>query len=77
MAERQTVTPVLSLPRGEQKTQNPQREVLGIIARNIKKRGWNLGYVSAIDSEARTIWIVDAHRGDGNRFPWAPGCESN
>jgi hypothetical protein len=26
-----------------------------------------LGYASAIDSEGRTIWIVDAHRG-GNRF---------
>jgi hypothetical protein len=26
-----------------------------------------LGYVSAIDSEGRTIWIVDAHR-DGERF---------
>jgi hypothetical protein len=27
-----------------------------------------LGYVSAIDSNGRTIWIADAHRGDGNRF---------
>jgi hypothetical protein len=24
--------------------------------------------VSAIDSNGRTIWIADAHRGDGNRF---------
>jgi hypothetical protein len=24
--------------------------------------------VAAIDSEGRTIWIVDAHRGDGKRF---------
>jgi hypothetical protein len=24
--------------------------------------------VSAIDSSGRTIWIADAHRGDGNRF---------
>jgi len=39
-----------------------------IIANNIKKRGWSLGYVSAIDSHGRTIWIVDAHRGDGKRF---------
>jgi hypothetical protein len=39
-----------------------------IIARNIKKRGWSLGYVSAIDSNGRTIWIADAHRGDGKRF---------
>jgi hypothetical protein len=27
-----------------------------------------LGYVSAVDSEGRTIWIVDAHRGDARRF---------
>jgi len=38
-----------------------------IIADNLKKRGWSLGYVSAIDSEGRTIWIVDAHR-DGKRY---------
>jgi hypothetical protein len=24
--------------------------------------------VSAIDSNGQTIWIVDAHRGDGRRF---------
>jgi len=28
--------------------------------------GW--GCVSAIDSNRRTIWIADAHRGDGKRF---------
>jgi hypothetical protein len=39
-----------------------------IVARNLKKRGWSLGYVSAIDSEGRTIWIADAHRDDGKRF---------
>ena len=39
-----------------------------IIADNFKKRGWSYGYVSAIDSKGRTIWIVDAHRGDGRRF---------
>jgi hypothetical protein len=27
-----------------------------------------LGYVSAIDSNGRTIWIVDAHRDNGKRF---------
>jgi hypothetical protein len=32
-------------------------------------RGWySWGYVSAIDSRGRTIWIVDAHRDDGKRF---------
>jgi hypothetical protein len=39
-----------------------------IIADNLKKAGWSLGYVSAVDSEGRTIWIADAHRGDGKRF---------
>ena len=39
-----------------------------IIARNLKKRGWSLRWVSAVDSEGRTIWIADAHRGDGKRF---------
>jgi hypothetical protein len=39
-----------------------------IIADNLKKRGWSLGYVSAIDSNGRTIFVADAHRGDGQRF---------
>jgi hypothetical protein len=32
------------------------------------KAGWSWGCVSAIDSCGRTIWIADAHRGDGKRF---------
>ena len=39
-----------------------------IIADRLSKAGWSLGWVSAIDSQGRTIWIVDAHRGDGRRF---------
>jgi hypothetical protein len=27
-----------------------------------------LGWVSALDSEGRTIWIVDASRDDGKRY---------
>ena len=38
------------------------------MADNLKRAGWSLGYVSAVDSQARTIWIVNAHRGDGRRF---------
>jgi hypothetical protein len=38
------------------------------IADNLKKAGWSYGYVSAIDFNGRTIWIVDAHRDDGKRF---------
>ena len=39
-----------------------------IIADRLSKAGWSLGWVSAVDSEGRTIWIVDANRGDGKRF---------
>ena len=39
-----------------------------IIADNLSRSGWSLGYVSAIDSKGRTIWIADAHRGDGERY---------
>ena len=34
----------------------------------LSKAGWSLGCVSAVDSNARTIFIADAHRGDGKRF---------
>jgi len=39
-----------------------------IIADNLSKAGWSLGYVAAIDREERTIWIADTHRDDGRRF---------
>jgi hypothetical protein len=39
-----------------------------IIADNLSKAGWSVGCVSAIDPNGRTIWIADAHRGDGKRF---------
>ena len=39
-----------------------------IIANNLSKAGWSLGWVSAVNREGRTIWIADAHRGDGRRF---------
>jgi hypothetical protein len=39
-----------------------------IIVDNLSKAGWSWGCVSAIDSNGRTIWIADAHRGDGKRF---------
>jgi hypothetical protein len=38
------------------------------IADNLSKAGWSWGCVSAIDVNGRTIWIADAHRGDGKRF---------
>ncbi|HTG51643.1 MAG TPA: hypothetical protein VMA33_02190 [Candidatus Tectomicrobia bacterium] len=39
-----------------------------IIADRLCNAGWSLGWVSAIDSQGRTIWIVDAHCDDGRRF---------
>ena len=38
-----------------------------MIADNLSKAGWSWGCASGVDSEGRTIWIVDAHR-DGKRF---------
>ena len=58
----------LSLLCGEQKRQNAARvKYWEIIARNLKRRGWSYGYVSAVDSNGRTIFVADAHR-DGKRF---------
>ena len=51
------------------KRQNPSSvKYWEIIADNLSKAGWSWGYVSALDSNGRTIWIADAHRGDGKRF---------
>ena len=38
-----------------------------IIADNFHDAGWSLGWVSALNREGRTIWIVDVH-GYGKRF---------
>src|SRR5207249_1085859 len=50
------------------KWQNEVPKYWEIIADNLKKAGWSHGYVAAVDCEGRTIWIVDAHRGDGQLF---------
>jgi hypothetical protein len=39
-----------------------------IIADKLSEADWSLGWVSAVDSEGRTLWIVDARRDDGKRF---------
>jgi hypothetical protein len=39
-----------------------------IMANNLSKAEWSWGWVSAVDSKGRTIWIADAHCGDGKRF---------
>jgi hypothetical protein len=38
-----------------------------VAADKLSNAGWRLGWVSAIDLEGRTIWIVDAH-GYGKKF---------
>ena len=50
-----------------------------IIADNLSKAGWSWGWVSVVDSEGRTIWIVDAHRDTisaGNSRTECPFCLS-
>jgi len=39
-----------------------------IIADNLSKAGWSWGCVSTVDLNGRTIFVVDAHRGEGKRF---------
>jgi hypothetical protein len=55
--------------------QNPNRASLfvrvkywEIIADNLSKVGWSWGWVSTINSNGRTIWIVDAYCDDGKRL---------
>ena len=55
----------MEIKRGRIRTHEVLRE---IIADNLSKAGWSWSYVAAIDSNGRTIWIADAHRGDGKRF---------
>jgi hypothetical protein len=35
---------------------------IGDIGHKLSKAGWTLGWVSALNVEGRTIWIIDAHR---------------
>jgi hypothetical protein len=30
-----------------------------LVADKLSKAGWSLGWVSAVDSEGRTLWIVE------------------
>ena len=46
----------------------PRLKYWEIVADNLKKAGWSLGYVSTVDSRGRTIWIADAHRDNGKRY---------
>jgi hypothetical protein len=39
-----------------------------VIAEDLSKSGSGWGCVSAVDLEGHTIWIADAHCGDGKLF---------
>jgi hypothetical protein len=52
---------------GSEQQPNPMK-YWKITADKLSKAGWSWGYVSAIDSNGRTVWIADAHRNNGNRF---------
>ena len=45
-----------------------RRDGLHAGADKLSKAGRSLGWVSALDLEKRTIWIVDAHADDAKRF---------
>jgi hypothetical protein len=39
-----------------------------VIADNLSKAVWSWGCVATVDREGRTIFVADAHRGDGKHF---------
>jgi hypothetical protein len=39
-----------------------------IIADNLSIAGWSWGCVATVDARGRTIFVADAHRGDGKRY---------
>jgi len=43
-----------------------------IIADRLSKAGWSWGWVSAIDAQGRTIWIVDARMATENASSCVP-----
>jgi hypothetical protein len=34
----------------------------------VRESGWSWGCVATVDATGRTIFVADAHRGDGQRF---------
>jgi hypothetical protein len=44
------------------RSDSPGWGVLGIIAENLKKPGWSLGWVSAVEPHGQTIFVADAPR---------------
>jgi hypothetical protein len=59
---------IRSKPRGDLCADGLRKRAAEITAENLSKAGWSWGCVSAVDSAGRTIFVADAHRGDGKRF---------
>ena len=57
----------VSLPSARKNFPAPTVRFDSIVG-NLSKAGWSWGYVSAVDSAGRTIFVADAHRDDGKRF---------
>jgi hypothetical protein len=51
----------------EQDSDLPRR-LAAVRRANLSKAGWSWGCVATVDCEGRTIFVADAHRGDGQRF---------
>jgi hypothetical protein len=39
-----------------------------LVADKLSKAGWSWGCVATVDAFGRTIFVADAHRGDGKRY---------
>jgi hypothetical protein len=50
------------------KAQSVRVKYWEIIADNLSKAGWSWGCIATVDREGRTIFVADAHRGNGKRF---------
>jgi hypothetical protein len=46
----------------------PPMKYWEIVADKLSKASWNWGCVTAVDSNGRAIFVVDAHDGSGKRF---------
>ena len=49
------------IPPGDETGRDPMK-YWEIIADNLSKAGWSWGWVSTINSDGQTIFVVDAHR---------------
>jgi hypothetical protein len=59
---------ILSLPCGrETQEDSPGFRGWETIVDNLSRGGWNWGCVSTANSDGRTIFVADAHHGNGKR----------